>query len=54
MLQINQKDKSNLIEKLQEENPVLLDGLTNVWCISVDIKENSELATINIILTHSL
>jgi hypothetical protein len=36
-------NKEELISEMRDEQPVLLDGLTNVWCVSALISDESAL-----------
>lgn len=43
---IGQHGKAELIELMREENPILLKGMTNVWCISGILKTGFFIANI--------
>ena len=41
--------KAEIVELLKEEEPILLKGLTNVWCLSFSIKQG--FAIVNVVRT---
>lgn len=49
----SEKDKKRLIaEDFFDENPILISGCANIWCITLKIRKNKMLAMINIVKTE--
>lgn len=47
-----EKDRKRLIlEDFIDEDPVLISGCENIWCITLKIRKNKMLAIINIVKT---